>query len=384
MTPRSRLTLMALIGAVALSVLVGGCGEKIAIPLPEGLYSLNAYYMIQTYDDPFARRLIIVNGLLYVAGSDGSLVKRSQNYEERARVQGLDDPTALCTDDDNALIFVWEDGASRLSTFTASDLDPLHATVLPDVQRGTRLVTSRMGTELVDAAIHTFVYITDPDSGVVHRYAYYSEDGTVVPMGILCRDGGLSVRFVNDPAGLMRDDEGMLWICDADTSRNWVIRFDPSPDLTDISSEPEQIDPWRGLALLVSTTACEPSSAAEYTLGDAPECGEEWVGGPSSEAGEFHAPLGLGVDGSGRIYVADYGNNRVQIFDRFGEFDMSFSDVDDAPGPLDLGVVDRVVSASETFYGAYVFVISETSGQVHKFISDEEHNETYDDPWQDE
>ncbi len=385
MTPRSRFTLLAMIGAVTLSALVGGCGEKIAIPLPEGLFSLNAYYMKTAYDDPFARRLVIANGLLYVVGSDGSLVKRSQNYDEREIVQGLDDPTALCADDDNTLIFVWEDGASRLSTFTASDLDLVHATVLPDVQRGTRLVTSRMGVERVDAAIHTFVYITDPDSGVVHRYAYYIEDGTVVPMGILCRNGGLSVRFVNEPAGLVRDGEGMLWICDADTSRNWVIRFDPAPDLDDISYDPEQIDPWRGLALLIHTTACEPSSADEFTLGDAPECGEaDWEGGPSSEAGEFHAPLGLSVDGSGRIYVADYGNDRIQVFDQFGEFDVSFSDVDDAPGPLDLGVVDRIVTASETFYGAYVFVISEASGQVHKFISHEEHTDSSEDPWPEE
>jgi len=384
-TTRSPILVLALLGAAALSLLAGGCGEKITIPQPEGLYSLNAYKLMDAYDDPFARQLIIVNGLLYIVGSDGSLAKRSQNYEERELQQGLDDPTALCADDDNSLIFVWEDGAGRLSTFSTGDLELLHATDLPDVQRGTRLITSRMGVDLIDAAIHTFVYITDPDSGVVHRYAYYASDGTVVPMGILCRSGGLSVRFVNEPAGMVRDLSGMLWVCDADTNRNWVIRFDPSPDPEDISSSPELQNPWRGIALLVSTTNCVPSAAAEYTLGDAPECGEDdWEGGPSDGQGEFHSPLALGIDGLGRIFVVDHGNNRVQVFDEFGIFDLSFSDVEDAPGPLSLGIVDNVVTGSETHYGAYVFVISMTSGQVHKFISHEEHSATSQDEWDDE
>lgn len=378
---RRRTASTALAAVLALSVLAGGCGEKIAIPQPEGLFSLNAYYMKDAYDDPAARQLVIVNGLLFVIGSDGSLVKRSQNYDQRLIMTGLADPTAICADDDGGLIFVWEQGASRLSAFTSDDLLPVAAVELPSVQRGTYLATSRTGVEAVDPAIHTFVYVADPDSGVVHRFAYYVEDGTVVPMGILCRSGGLSVRFVNEPTGLARDNEGMLWVSDADTSRNWVIRFDPTPDLTDLSSDPDRPDPWRGLAILVHTTSCEPPSAAEYTLGDAPDCGEDWTGGPSDAAGEFHSQMGLGVDGSGRIFVADYGNDRIQVFDTFGEFELAFSDAEDAPGPLSLAIVDHVVSASETFYGAYVFVVSETSGQVHKFISHEEHTDSSEDPW---
>ncbi len=383
MTTRFRYPLAALIAAFVLSILVGGCGEKITIPLPEGLFSLNAYYMKEAYEDAGARQLTIVNGLLYIVGSNGSLVKRSQNYEERERQDGLDDPTALCADDDNGLIFVWEDGAGRLSTYTSSDLEYLHSTSLPDVQRGTRMVACRTGVEVIDPAIHTFVYIADPDSGVVHRFAYYASDGTLVPTGILCQSGGLSVRYVNDPAGMMRDQQGMIWICDADTNRNWVIRFDPTPDLTDLSTS-ERPHPMRGLAILVSSTNCEPPSAAEYTLGDAPECSETWTGGPSDEAGEFHSPLALGTDGIGRIYVADYGNNRVQIFSEIGIFDLAFSDAEDAPEPLSIGVVDHVITGSDINYGAYVFVISETSGLVHKFISHEEHTDSSEDPWPEE
>ena len=30
--------------------------------------------------------------------------------------------------------------------------------------------------------------------------------------------------------------------------------------------------------------------------------------------GEFHYPLGVAVDGAGRVYVADSGNDRIQVF----------------------------------------------------------------------
>src|SRR6476659_9003670 len=36
--------------------------------------------------------------------------------------------------------------------------------------------------------------------------------------------------------------------------------------------------------------------------------------------GQFFAPEGIAVDSSGNVYVADYGNNRVQKFDSSGNF----------------------------------------------------------------
>ena len=371
---------VAFAAAVLLAGLSGGCGEKIAIPEPEGLYSLNAYYLQQSYDDPNAVQITSASGALFVVGSDGTLYKRSMNYTATDSVTGLDDPTAVCVDDDDGLVFVWEAGASRLSTFDFSDLTPLYATELASVRSGTHMVTCRTGVEEIDASIHTFVYVTDPDSGVVHRLAYYDADGTVVPTGILCRSGGLSVRFVNEPRGMARDLDGMLWVCDADTSRNWVIRFDPTPDLTDVVSGTGGSNPLRGLATLVSTATCEPPAAADYVLGDAPECGESWVGGVSDAEAEFNAPQGVAVDGAGRAYVVDHGNDRVQILSGTGIFDVSFNDAD-APAPLSIGVYDKVSGTSDVYYGAYVFVVTAETGQVHRFISHEYHTASTTDPW---
>jgi DNA-binding beta-propeller fold protein YncE len=40
---------------------------------------------------------------------------------------------------------------------------------------------------------------------------------------------------------------------------------------------------------------------------------EAW-GQPGAGPGEFNGPSGLAVDAAGRVYVADRGNHRVQMF----------------------------------------------------------------------
>jgi 6-bladed beta-propeller protein len=43
-------------------------------------------------------------------------------------------------------------------------------------------------------------------------------------------------------------------------------------------------------------------------------------GKPGSGAGEFNVPHALAMDSRGRLFVADRGNNRIQIFDQEGQF----------------------------------------------------------------
>lgn len=44
------------------------------------------------------------------------------------------------------------------------------------------------------------------------------------------------------------------------------------------------------------------------------------IGSPGSGPGEFDAPAGVVVDAEGRLYVADFYNHRVQILERNGRF----------------------------------------------------------------
>lgn len=371
---RNRKSVLIVWATVALAVALagGGCGNKIELPEAEGLFSVNAYYP----EDDFifsaesTEQLAVINNNLFLITRDGDLVKRTLEYEEILRVVGLDDPTALCRDETSQLVFVWEQGAGRLGVYRSSDLTPVTSTVLPEVQQVAGMAASVKGIE-VDPGSRTYVYLSDPETGVVHRYVYFDGDG-FYPAGILCRSDGDGARFAHVPAGLTTDMESNVLVCDADTLRNWVIRFDPTPQLDDVSADAGDIDPWRGLAIPFGAVTCEPPAAADYTLGDAPECGEtDWVGAPSSDLGEFHTPVATGMDGAGRVYVVDQGNDRVQIFAATGGWEMVYGDESLMTAPSGIGVVDwRTGSdAGDINYGAYIFVLMHETGEVRRFIS---------------
>jgi hypothetical protein len=83
----------------------------------------------------------------------------------------------------------------------------------------------------------------------------------------------------------------------------------------------------------------------------------------------------VATDGAGRIYVADSGNDRIQIFTPDGYYEMLFGSSILTPGPWSLGVVDvRTGSgAADVNYGAYVYVAFPEEQKVRKFISAEQY-----------
>ena len=50
----------------------------------------------------------------------------------------------------------------------------------------------------------------------------------------------------------------------------------------------------------------------------------ETIGRTGQGAGEFRTPLGIAIDEEGRIYIADAGNNRVQVVDDAGNYIIEF------------------------------------------------------------
>jgi len=49
-------------------------------------------------------------------------------------------------------------------------------------------------------------------------------------------------------------------------------------------------------------------------------------GQSGNDPGEFHRPYGIAIGQDGNVYVADNGNGRIQVFDKFGNLQTSRDD----------------------------------------------------------
>lgn len=350
------LAALLLVGTALGFLGIAGCGEKIAIPQAEGLFSVSGYQEFGTFDSQGAVQILQLSNLLY-AVTPNAVVKLDQDLEEILRTEGLVQATAVCAGPDADFLFVWDQGTHNLQWYAVTDLALLGSTNLPEVQGVSGLAANSNGIDQVPGT-DTFLYLSDPGSGVIHRYIFDEFNG-LTPYGILAFAAGDGARSVHVAAGMATDSAGRLLVCDEDTLRNWVIRFDSTPDLEDAQ--------LRGSVVEFEVT-CNPPAAADYVLGNAPICQQtDWAGGPSSESGEFNRPTSIAVDGEGGIFVADTGNNRVQLFDDGGLYVRQFGTAENCPGPVSLAVVD-VSAGGKVYYGALVYVLAQDS-QVHQFVS---------------
>lgn len=364
------LLLVGLAGLFVGGIIMSGCGEKIAIPEAQGVFSIDQYKNTGTHE--MADQVIQLTqgwSSLFVLTS-GTLTKMDIEFGNPEEREGLANPRSICIDEELGLVFVWEEDAKRASWYSVSNLEALGSTDMPGVGTAVAMATNASGIEQVPDA-ETFLYLSDPVSGAIHRYSFNQTTG-LAPFGILSQSNGFSVRDVHIPVGMFTDSEGYLLVCDVDTNRNWVTRFDSTPDPTDTAADPADPDPRRGFAVLFSDPTCAPEPAtADYVLGNAAECDEsDWVGGPSDELGEFHGQADVAVDYVGRIYVADTLNQRIQVFGSTGGFDIQFksSDSESVSGPKSLGVFD-VEYKNNFYYGGYIFVGMQDSPTVVKYVS---------------
>jgi phage tail-like protein len=88
---------------------------------------------------------------------------------------------------------------------------------------------------------------------------------------------------------------------------------------------------------------------------------------PGSEPGRFNTPIALAGDAGGNVYVVDYGNRRVQKFNRAGDLVPSFSEAIEQSGllkrPLD-------ITAQANGEDVYLYVVDEVAHAVFVFDSD--------------
>ena len=89
------------------------------------------------------------------------------------------------------------------------------------------------------------------------------------------------------------------------------------------------------LGALVAPVAGSRTPAFQGGAGPGGEPGGEgWqvLAGPGSGPGEFREPYNLALDGQGNIYVADFGNNRIQKLSPDGEPLAQWGSQGDGPG----------------------------------------------------
>jgi sugar lactone lactonase YvrE len=125
--------------------------------------------------------------------------------------------------------------------------------------------------------------------------------------------------FLKDPSGLSIDAAGNTYVVDA--ANHKLVRFAPDGNLDKEwrGSQPGfsgprdvEIGPNGQLYIIDQGQArvvrFDPASE-EFSS----------FGGPGSGDGQFNQPTGIGI-GGGFVFVADLGNNRIQVFDLSGKF----------------------------------------------------------------
>ena len=157
--------------------------------------------------------------------------------------------------------------------------------------------------------------------------------------GVMVRSFG-SGLFAT-PHGIHVDDDGNVWVTDAPFTSagtggaalgHHIIKFSPEGEILlrlGVPGEPGTDERHFNMPSDVITAPNGDifvgdghggNSNARIVKFSADGTFIKTWGEPGSAPGQFNAPHGLAMDSQGRLFVADRGNNRIQIFDQEGNF----------------------------------------------------------------
>ena len=137
------------------------------------------------------------------------------------------------------------------------------------------------------------------------------------------------------PHGLHVDTDGNVWVTDAqgrDGKGHQVFKFSPDGKLLmtlgkagvagsgpDEFNQPSDVAVAPNGDIFVADGHDPGSNMRIVKFRKDGNFVKSW-GKPGAGPGEFNAPHGIAFDSKGRLFVADRGNNRLQIFDQDGTF----------------------------------------------------------------
>ena len=168
----------------------------------------------------------------------------------------------------------------------------------------------------------------------------------VDPIMLLDTDGNILRSFGAGlfvwPHGIFVDDDKNLWVTDAATARegrkgNQVHKFSPDGELLMSLGIPGVVGVGHYFFVAPNDVLVAPNGDIFVADGHNGRDGNrivkynsdgvyltEW-GGTGAEGGEFRVPHALAMDAQGRLFVADRGNSRIQLFDQDGQFLMTWT-----------------------------------------------------------
>jgi len=151
--------------------------------------------------------------------------------------------------------------------------------------------------------------------------------------GKLVRSFGAGL--INWPHGLFVDRDGNVWVTDGkagDGRGHTVIKFSPdgkvlmtlgkpgvAGDDSDTFNSPSDVVVAPNGTIFVADGHGEKTNARIVKLSGDVKFIKAW-GKQGSGPGELDVPHALAMDSSGRLFVADRSNSRIQIFDQDGKF----------------------------------------------------------------
>ena len=188
-----------------------------------------------------------------------------------------------------------------------------------------------------------------------------------------------SAPVPDGPAGLAMDVTGTLYFSDPGGNRVWrILGCDGSvcaaPCMGRMGSMPTAFNSPRGLLIsrMRSSLFVADSGNNRIQVFDLEsfQLVEIWgqtnasANQPGSQPGEFNTPWTLAGDSSGNIYVVDYGNQRVQKFNAIGQVTSIFWQNVEASGLL---TVPADIAVREDDGMIWVFIVEAASAAVYVF-----------------